>query len=140
MLPPPELVIDECLDKRLASELTRRGRMATSVSALGLRGLDDPELLHKLAQRDHPCVIVTADEAMPLDWMDALTATGTTLAVVDHHRSHTYGVAQWYCDVVHRWAHVMPAQPTGTVHRYSVGGHRAWKPRSARSASRPGSV
>jgi hypothetical protein len=127
VLPPPELVIDECLDKRLASELRLRGRLAQSVSGLGLRGLDDPTLLQELAKLGHPYVIVTADTAMPLDWLSEIEAAGATVAVIDSRRSEEFRESQWYRDVVHRWAHVMRDQPQGIVHRYSARGHRPWR-------------
>jgi hypothetical protein len=129
VLPPPELIIDECLDKRLATELTNRGRMARSVSALGFRGLDDPDLFKELGSLGHPYVIVTADTAMPLDWLSEIEAAGATVAVVDSRRSDEFLESQWYRDVVPRWAHVMRDQPQGSVHRYSARGHRAWRPR-----------
>ncbi len=130
MLPPPELVIDECLDKRLATELTNRGRMARAVSALGLRGLDDPDLFTELGKLGHPYVIVTADVSMPIDWGTEIAAAGVTVAVIDSRRSDRFLESQWYRDVVHRWAHVMRDQPQGSVHRYSPRGHRPWRPRS----------
>ena len=129
MLPPPELIIDECLDKRLATELTSRGRLARAVSNLGLRGLEDPDIFTELGKLGHPCVIVTADTAMPLDWGDEIQAAGATVAVIDSRRSDEFLVSEWYRDVVHRWAHVMRNQPPGSVHRYAAKGHRAWLPR-----------
>ncbi len=129
MLPPPELVIDECLDKRLAKELTDRGRVARTVSVLGLRGLDDPGLFSELGRLGHAYVIVTADVSMPIDWGAEIDAAGVTVAVVDSRRSDEFLESQWYRDVVHRWAHVMRSQAQGTVHRYSARGHRPWRPR-----------
>jgi hypothetical protein len=61
VLPPQEPMIDECLDKRLATELTHRGRKASVVSGLGLRRLEDPHLFTELGKLGHPYVIVTAD-------------------------------------------------------------------------------
>ena len=132
MLPPPELVIDECLDKRLATELEYRGRLARSVSGLGLRGLDDPTLLQELAKLGHPYVIVTADTAMPLDWLSEIEATAATVAVTDSRRSEEFLESQWYHDVVHRWAHAMRDQPQGTVHRHTARGHRPWRSKKGR--------
>ena len=129
MLPPPELIIDECLDKRLATDLTKRGRMARAVSALGLRGLDDPDLFKELGKLGHPYVIVTADTAMPLDWSAEIEVAAVTVAVIDSRRSDEFLESQWYRDVVHRWAHVMRNQQRGSVHRYSARGHRPWRPK-----------
>jgi predicted nuclease of predicted toxin-antitoxin system len=59
------LVIDECLSTRLATELNSRGRPATSIAALGLRGLADPAVFEALGSLAQPYVIVTADGEMP---------------------------------------------------------------------------
>lgn len=129
MLPPPLLVIDECLSTRLATELNGRGRSAKSIASLGLRGLDDSGVFSALSRLGDSYVIVTADRAMPLDWMSDIAAAGATVAVIDSRHDDAYLVAEWYRDVVHRWAHVMRDQPTGSVHRYTARGHRAWRPR-----------
>ena len=129
MLSPPELVIDECLSKRLATELNRRGRCATSVSARGLRGLEDPLLFEELGKLGHAHVIVTADTAMPMDWMSEIEAAGAAVAVVDSRHSDEYLESQWYCDVVHRRAHVMHRQPQGSARRYTARGYRPWRQR-----------
>jgi hypothetical protein len=126
------LVVDECLDTRLATELSLRGRPARSLASLGLRGLDDPQVLEALRDLGVPYVIVTADSAMPLDWMDAIEATGATVAIIDSRHTGDYLTAQWYRDVTHRWAHIMRSQPAGSVHRYTTRGHRRWGPRRAR--------
>ena len=129
MLPSPVLVIDDCLNTRLATQLTQRGRPARSIASLGLRGLEDPQVFEALAGLDEPYVVVTADDAMPLDWMATIEAAGVTVAVVDSRHTADYSIAQWYWDVVHRWAHVMSDQPVGSVHRYAARGHREWRPR-----------
>ena len=123
------LVIDECLSTRLATELTLRGRPAESIASLGLRGLDDPQVFEALRNLGEPHVIVTADAAMPLDWMSAIEAAGATVAVIDSRHTADYLVAEWYRDITHRWAHVMRNQPPGSVHRYTARGHREWRPR-----------
>jgi len=132
VLPPPVLVIDECLNARLATQLAQRGRPARSIASLGLRGLEDPQVFSALSDLDEPFVIVTADEAMPLDWRGTIDAAGITVAVIDSHHTAEYSVAQWYGDVVHRWAHVMGQQPSGSIRRYTSRGHREWRPRSTR--------
>ena len=129
MLAAPALVIDECLSTRLATELTLRGRPATSIVSRGLRGLEDPQVFEALRDLREPYVIVTADAAMPLDWMGAIEAAGATVAVIDSRHTADYLVAEWYRDVTHRWAHAMQNQPAGSVHRYTVRGHREWRPR-----------
>ena len=129
LLPPPVLVIDECLSTRLASELTLRGRPAKSIASLGLRGLGDPQVFEALRDLSEPYVIVTADTAMPLDWMGAIESAGATVAIIDSRHTADYLVGEWYRDVTHRWAHVMRDQPPGSVHRYTARGHREWRPR-----------
>lgn len=129
MLPPPVLVIDECLSTRLATELNARGRPAKTIASLGLRGLDDPDVFSALTRLGEAHVIVTADSAMPLDWMSNIAAAGATVAVIDSRHDVAYLIAEWYRDVAHRWAHVMRDQPTGSVHRYTARGHREWRPR-----------
>lgn len=64
---PRIIVVDENLNKRLATELAYRGRDATSVSALGLGGSTDPQLLVKLDAQLDDWVLVTADDALPAD-------------------------------------------------------------------------
>jgi PIN like domain len=127
------LVIDENLPKRLATELNYRGRNAASVSALGLRGSLDPELLRKLdAQLDGDWVLVTADDAMPEDHAEALRNVGGTVATINPDRDEGWDIDAWRREVVHRWAHVMHDQPTGSVRRYSLRRHTTWRRRLRR--------
>jgi hypothetical protein len=128
VLAAPVLVIDECLSTRLATELNLRGRPAKSIASLGLRGIGDPQVFEALGDLRKPYVIVTADAAMPLDWMGAIETAGATVAVIDSRHTADYLVAEWYRDVTHRWAHVMPNQAAGSVHRYTARGHREWRP------------
>lgn len=129
MLAPPVLVIDECLSTRLATELNARGRPAKTIASLGLRGLDDPDVFNALTRLGEAHVVVTADNAMPLDWMSVIVAMGATVAVIDSRHDDAYLTGEWYRDVAHRWAHAMRSQPIGSVHRYTVRGHREWRPR-----------
>ena len=110
------LVIDENLPKRLATELSRRGRNAESVSSLGLRGSLDPDLLHKLqAQLGDDWILVTADDALPDDHMDALRAVNGTVAIVHPERETGWNIDEWRREVVHHWAQVIHDQVAGTV-------------------------
>jgi hypothetical protein len=98
---PATLVIDASLNKRIATELKRRGRDAIALSELQLRHAKDPELLRALADHydERQWVLVTADE-------DA-----------------------WGREVAHRWAHMMERRSTGSVRRYSDRGGGKWAPR-----------
>jgi hypothetical protein len=129
------LVIDANLSKRLATELQRPGRTASSVSSLKLRHLVDPELLAVLAERyrDQRWVLVTGDDLMPGEHHQHIEAWSITVATVDGRwRGQGLSQEEWKREVVHRWAHVMAAQRPGTVQRYSLRSHRAWRRRRSR--------
>lgn len=63
------LVIDASLNKRIATELKRRGRDAIALSELKLRHEKDPDLLRALALHygEQSWVLVTADDNMPAE-------------------------------------------------------------------------
>jgi hypothetical protein len=126
------LVIDEDIDKRVATELKGRGRLAVAVSELQLRGMKDEPLLRALAAHFHlqsTWVLVTGDDAMPDDHGETLAQLSVTLATIDPRRRHGSREMEWRKDVVHRWAHAMVAQEPGSIRRYSVGRHGVWRPR-----------
>jgi hypothetical protein len=125
------LVIDASLSTRVSSELRKRGRAAESLAQLRLKSLEDEPMLRDLAARmkDAPYVLVTADDAMPATHRSVLDDMKTTLATLDPRWERT-GLTQeeYKREVVHPWAHVMAAQKSATIHRYSMGGHRLWRP------------
>ena len=125
------LIIDEDLPRRLAAELDKRGRSASTVAALGFSGAKDPKLLADLRQLGPilEWVLVSGDDAMAWEHGEVIEATGATIAVIDPRRPQ--GVTQdgWRRDVVHRWAHAMQMQKAGTVRRYSLAANRLWAPR-----------
>jgi hypothetical protein len=95
------LLLDENLPRRLADELTARGRAARSV-----RGpVSDSELLASLTS---DVVLVTTDTELPR----AVPRGGATLAIV-----HAGGEAAKR-ETVHHWAHRMATQPVGSVRHY----------------------
>jgi hypothetical protein len=100
-----------------------------SLASLRLNALEDEPMLRALADRylNERYVLVTADDAMPATHGSVLDETATTLATLDGRWKRS-GLPQeaYKCEVVHRWAHVMAAQKSGTIHRYSIGGHRLW--------------
>jgi hypothetical protein len=130
--PTRTLVIDENLNKRLATELSFRGRDATSVSALGLKGSSDPQLLLKLDDQLDDWVLVTADDALPGDHAGELEAVSGTVATIDPDRLDSWHLEMWRREIVHRWAHAMHAQDSGTARRYGLLRHGAWRPRRRR--------
>lgn len=126
----PTLVIDADLNKRIATELKRRGRKAVALSELHLRHAKDPEVLRSLAAHfgDEPWVLVTGDDNMPAVHAGVILKVGATLATVDRRRPPGYGRDEdaWGREVVHRWAHLIERQPSGSIRRYSAGGGRRW--------------
>ncbi len=121
------LVVDDSLNKRIATEFKRRGRNATSVAELGLKGEKDPPLLKRLHEIDPNCVLITGDDAMPATHVDDLKRFETTLAViVPWDPSHGLSETEWEREIAHRWAHLMEAQPTGSILRYALNGRKTW--------------
>ncbi|HET6551858.1 MAG TPA: hypothetical protein VFG79_25540 [Solirubrobacter sp.] len=128
--PDRTLVVDENLPKRLATELTYRGRNSVSVGSLGLKGSLDPDLLRNLqAQLGDDWILITADDALPEDHADALAEVGGTVATVHPDREPGWGVDAWRREIVHRWAHAIHEQARGTVRRYSLRRHAIWRRR-----------
>ena len=126
------LVIDESLNPRLASELASRGRDATTLDALGLRGSRDSQLLDALGARLEDWVLVTADDALPDGQADAIRRVRATVAVVAAEREAGWRLDPWRREVVHRWAHAIQTQPRASVRRYSLRDGGPWHPRRRR--------
>ena len=130
---PAALVIDASLNKRIATELKRRGRDAIALSELQLRHAKDPELLRALAEHfaERPWVLVTADDNLPATHADVVSEVNAKIATIDPRRSPTYAMDEdaWGREVAHRWAHMMERQQPGSVRRYSDRGGRKWTPR-----------
>jgi hypothetical protein len=133
VLPEPLLlVIDADIDNRVATELNARGRIAVATSELLLHRMKDEPLLRALVdRRGDPSgwVLVTGDDAMPDDHGPVLAELRVTLATVDSRRPIGTKEAEWRRDVIHRWAHAMSAQESGTLRRYSPHRHGLWRPR-----------
>ena len=131
------LVVDESLDKRISTELKRRGRNAKTVAELGLKGRKDPALLERLHDDDPGCVLITGDDAMPATHKGDLAKYKTTVAVVLPWTPQTgLSESQWEHEIVQKWAHLMEEQQAGTVFRYSLATRRRWtlRKRAARMA------
>lgn len=119
---PRRLVIDEDISFKLAHELRKRSRAATAPRIEQMDGLKDGALFKALRDFE-PYVLVTWDNKMPFRHCRELEAHGTTLAVVNRdafYRATRYrDESEYIRDVVHRWAHVIEAQPANTVRRFS---------------------
>lgn len=113
------LIVDASLDKRLASELRKRGRNARGGAELNLPILDD-DLLDAIAALDPEAVLVTEDDDMPAEHLVALERTGLTVAIVDPIPAAGFSQAAWPHEVVHRWAHRMEEQAPRTIRRYNL--------------------
>lgn len=126
----PTLVIDADLNKRIATELKRRGRDAVALSELQLRHAKDPELLRQLSQHfgEEPWVLVTGDDNMPAVHLEIIQELGVTLATIDARRPPAYLDDEdgWGREVVHRSAHLIEKKQPGSIRRYSTAGGRTW--------------
>jgi hypothetical protein len=126
------LVLDENLNPRLATELTRRGRNATRVQELGLRGSADPQLLDKVDGQLDVWVLVTADDRLPDSHAEAVRRVGATIATINPEREMGWPLEEWRREIVHRWAHAIQEQSQGTLRRYTLRRHGVWRPRRRR--------
>jgi predicted nuclease of predicted toxin-antitoxin system len=103
------LLLDENLPLRLAAELTARGHPAVALRDDPARAVLDAEVLEATGDR----VLVTAQEDLPREQAATVARTRAAIAIV-----HADGEAAKR-ETVHRWAHVMAAQPPGSVRRYA---------------------
>jgi hypothetical protein len=131
---PPRriIVVDENLPKRLATELTYRGRDASSVASLGLRGSSDPDLLRRLDSQLDDWVLLTADDDLPDSHADAVREVAATIATINPEREDGWALDAWRREVCHRWAHAFHGQDAGTIRRYSLRRQGAWRVRRRR--------
>ena len=124
------MVIDENLAKRLGAELRYRGRPACGVYELQLKGTLDPDLLPILHALYDDFVLVTADDNMPDDHADTIAEyVDSTIATIRPGDSQDPNQDAYEREIVHRWAHKIHTQDTGTIRRYSLRGHGLWTPK-----------
>lgn len=133
------LITDEDIAKRISHELKLRGRDATNVYELKIKGKKDPVVLGALHERfpDREWVLITADDHLPADHADDVARLRPTLAIMDPQRDPGCTREQWHHEIVHRWAHVIEEQALGTIRRYSASTHVAWtQPRRVRPVTK----
>jgi predicted nuclease of predicted toxin-antitoxin system len=133
---PRQLLIDENLSRRIASELRKRGKNAIAIVGTDLRGAKDPDLLRAIARDYEDAVLVTGDDNMPATHADVLRETRVSLAIIAPEREGIFTTDEWDREIVHRWAHKMEAQEPGSIRRYYLIGGREWRPRRRSSARR----
>lgn len=120
-------MVDEDLNRRLATELERRGRPATTIPALQLRGADDTPVLDTLTKRTPQPVLVTGDMDMPRDHADALARSSVAVCIVaPPPKDSALTEDEWYRELVHRWIHRMVEQAPATAYVYGARGRRRW--------------
>jgi hypothetical protein len=73
-----------------------------------------------------PYVLVTYDNAMPVEHAGVLSACQTTLAVIDKDARYATGLTeeQYWREVIHRHAHTFHVQDSATVFLYRCSNRR----------------
>jgi hypothetical protein len=97
-------------------------------------GMKHEPLLRALAKLPEvEPVLVTGDDDMPGEHQGLVAQLEVTIATVDGRLGPGWGRQEWKKEIVHRWAHSMQLQTPGTIRRYSVAKHHAWRRRRGRS-------
>lgn len=120
------LIIDASLNKRIATDLKKRGRLTVSAAELGLKDAKDPQLLAVLGSRTDDWMLVTADDNLPAAHPVDTATSKATIATIDPRIPPEFGLDTWFFEVVHRWAHAMEQQPKGSIRRYSATKYGLW--------------
>jgi hypothetical protein len=126
-LPPDDFqfVLDENLPWSIATELRARGYASTSNYALNASGTRDPEWLQIVGNLSPRAVLVTFDNAMPIEHGERLCSLGITLAVIAAgNRPVGRTLEQYWREVIHRHAHLIASQEAGSWWRYRQGARR----------------
>lgn len=126
------IIVDASVNKRVATELKRRGREAISAAELGVDTLLDDNLLQTLSERSDEWVLYTSDDRMPETHAQTIARLEPTIATLDPRRPSGQSEDQWASDVAHRWAHVIQRQAPGSVRRYNFARGQPWTPRRRR--------
>jgi len=114
---------------RLATvELLGRGRPAVALKHTGLLGAADAQVIATVAGWTD-VVLVTSDDNMPSEHGGLISESRLTVAIVAPRVGRDFSVQAWERETVHRWAHLMVDQPSGSVVRYSPYSHAPWRTR-----------
>src|SRR5437764_515602 len=89
------LVFDADLNPRLARECRNRGRRASSVEELRLKGALDPEVISRVFSFFTDPVLVTGDDGMPAEHAAELAAMNATVAVIQPWDRDVAHVGSW---------------------------------------------
>jgi hypothetical protein len=141
------LVFDADLNPRLARECRNRGRRASSVEELRLKGALDPDVIAKVFAFFPDPVLVTGDDGMPAEHASNLAAVNATVAVIHPWDAEAADIGswegqahrtedEWEAEIVHRWGHLMQAQRTGTIRRYNLNSYGPWTQKRRRTRGR----
>jgi LmbE family N-acetylglucosaminyl deacetylase len=99
--------------------LPRRSLRRSRIYALNASGLEDPQWLEVVASLKPEAVLVTYDNAMPVEHAEWLRSLAITLAVVDSRkRPSDLTPEQYWREVIHRHAHWFAAQEPESWWRY----------------------
>lgn len=118
----PDLCHIELDPDRLSDRPTIRGR----------RIAPQDVALDKLDAQLDDWVLVTADDALPDSHADAVRGVAAAVCTINPELEDGWLLDPWRREVVHRWAHAMHEQSTGTVRRYSLRRHGVWRMRRRR--------
>ncbi len=134
---PPErlqIVLDENLPWSITTELKARGYDSTSNYTLNASGLADPAWLEIVANLSPPAILVTYDNAMPIEHGVWLTNLRVTLAVINSQsRPDELTVEQYWRDVIHHHAHRFVSQERGSCWKYRRRTRRQIKSKGGKS-------
>lgn len=120
-----QIVLDENLPWSIATELKARGYLATSNYALNAAGTKDPEWLQIVANLSPRAILVTFDNMMPLEHGERLRSLDLALAVIAAGgRPAGRTLEQYWREVIHRHAHLIATQESGSWWRYRQSGRR----------------
>lgn len=126
---PPEalqIVLDENLPWSVAAELKARGYAATLTTLSTPAASTTQRGLRWSGTSAPPAVLVTYDNAMPVEHETWLRSLSVTLSVIDsRNRPPDLTVEQYWRDVIHRHAHSFASQENETWWKY----HRATRRR-----------
>lgn len=124
------VVVDENVNKRVVTEFRGRGYRSSSIAELGLKGIDDPEILESLSRTQAPgWIFLTGDDKLPLVHAPVVARFQPTVATIDPRRPEGVSEDAHRRNIAHRWVHAIIKQEPTTIRRYSLTSSGLWKPR-----------